>query len=139
MTIFKKKWKNLEGATRGQSFVWEVYGIFWSNLPPLVFGMLAVNSECGFFTIGVLVCFKTIVKEKLKYLEPISKQPQLFENPFIWCSVFTRIAKTDPWLSTKGQCTLGFKWSQVQINSMSCITSSGTKIIEGHKLLLYEV
>ena len=73
MQIFKKIEKNLEGATRGQSFVWEVYGIFWSNLPPLVFGMLAVNSECGFFTIGLL-----------------------FENHFIWCSVFNRIAKTDP-------------------------------------------
>ena len=57
MPIFKKIEKKLEGATRGQSFVWEVYGIFWSNLQPLVFGMLAVNSECGFLTIGVLVCF----------------------------------------------------------------------------------
>ena len=66
MRIFKKIEKNLEGATRGQSFVWEVYGIFWSNLPPLVFGMLAVNSECGFFTIGVLFVFKTIVKEKIE-------------------------------------------------------------------------
>ena len=56
----KKKKKKLEGAIRGQSFVWEVYGILWSNLPPLpplVFSKLAVNSQYGFFTIGVLVCF----------------------------------------------------------------------------------
>ena len=38
MPSFKNFEKNLEGATRGQSFVWEVYEIFWSNLPPLVFG-----------------------------------------------------------------------------------------------------
>ena len=60
--------KNLEGATRGQSFVWEVYGIFWSNLLPLVFGKLAVNSQCGFFTIaiGVLVCFKNNGERKIE-------------------------------------------------------------------------
>ena len=32
MPSFKNFEKNLEGATRGQSFVWEVYRIFWSNL-----------------------------------------------------------------------------------------------------------
>ena len=34
MPSFRNFEKNLEGATRGQSFVWEVYGIFWSNLTP---------------------------------------------------------------------------------------------------------
>ena len=58
MPSFKKFEKKLEGATRGQSFVWEVYGILWPNLAPYVFGKLAVNSQCGFFTIGVLACFK---------------------------------------------------------------------------------
>ena len=35
--------KKLEGATKGQSFVWEVYGIFWSNLPHVIFGKLWKN------------------------------------------------------------------------------------------------
>ena len=62
-TYFGKK---LEGATRGQSFVWEVYGILWSNLPPHVFGKLAVNSLCGFFTKGALVCFKNNSERKIE-------------------------------------------------------------------------
>ena len=63
MPSFKNFEKKLEGATRGQSFVWEVYGILWS--PPHVFGKLAVNSHCGFFTIGVLLCFKNSSERKI--------------------------------------------------------------------------
>ena len=50
MPSFKYFEKNLEGATRGQSFVWEVYGIFWSNLSPLVFDQLTFILFCIFFT-----------------------------------------------------------------------------------------
>ena len=46
--------------------MWEVYGILWSNLPPHVFGKLTVNSQCGFFTIGVLVCFKKSSERKIE-------------------------------------------------------------------------
>ena len=63
---FKKIEKNLEGATRGQSFVWEVNGIFWANLATPSFGKLAVNSQCGFFTIGVFVCFKNNSERKIE-------------------------------------------------------------------------
>ena len=66
MPSFKNFEKNLEGATRGQSFVWEVYGILWSNLPPHVFGKIAVNSRCGFFTICVFVCFKDNSERKIE-------------------------------------------------------------------------
>ena len=67
MPSFKNFEKNLEGATRGQSFLWEVYGILWSNLPPHVFGKLAVNSQCSSQYVYLFV-LKTIAKEKLKYL-----------------------------------------------------------------------
>ena len=50
MPSFKNFEKNLEGATRGQSFAWEVYGIFGSNLPPLVFDKLTFILYCSFFT-----------------------------------------------------------------------------------------
>ena len=50
MPSFKNFEKNLEGATRGQSFTWEVYGIFGSNLPPLVFDTLTFILYCIFFT-----------------------------------------------------------------------------------------
>ena len=69
MPSFKNFEKNLEGATRGQSFVWEVYGILWSNLPPRVFGKLAVNSRVWFLhNMCICLFLKTIAKEKLKYL-----------------------------------------------------------------------
>ena len=66
MPSFENFEKNLEGATRSQSFVWEVYGILCLNLPPHVFGKLAVNSQCGFFTIGVLVCFENSSERKIE-------------------------------------------------------------------------
>ena len=50
MPSFKNFEKKLEGATRGQSFVREVYGIFWFNLPPLVFDQLTLILYCIFFT-----------------------------------------------------------------------------------------
>ena len=50
MPSFKNFEENLEGATKGQSFVWEVYGIFWSNLPPLVFDKLTFILYHIFFT-----------------------------------------------------------------------------------------
>ena len=56
MPSFKNFEKNLEGATRGQSFVWEVYGIFWSNLTPLVFGKLTFTLYCIFLTAAASGC-----------------------------------------------------------------------------------
>ena len=49
MPSFKNFENNLEGATRAQS-LWEIYGIFWSNLPPLVFDQLTFIFYCIFFT-----------------------------------------------------------------------------------------
>ena len=81
MPNFKNFEKNLEGATRGQSFVWQVYGIFRQIWPPLVFGKLAVNSRCGYFTIGVFVCFKNNGERKTEI--PLTN----FEtSSFIWKS-----------------------------------------------------
>ena len=57
MPSFKNFEKNLEGATRGQSFVWEVYGIFWSNLTPLIFGKLTFTLYCIFLTAAASGCY----------------------------------------------------------------------------------
>ena len=57
MPSFKNFEKNLEGATRGQSFVWEVYGIFWFNLPPLIFDLLTFILYCIFFTTVASGCY----------------------------------------------------------------------------------
>ena len=71
MPSFKNFEKNLEGATRGQSFVWEVYGIFWSNLSPLVFGKLTFILYYIFFTAAASSCYpykSTIFSQKRMFL-----------------------------------------------------------------------
>ena len=57
MPSFKKIEKKIEGATRGQSLYGKYMGFSGQICHPLFFGMLAVNSQCGFFTIGVLFFF----------------------------------------------------------------------------------
>ena len=81
-------------ATRGQSFVCKVYVFLVKYAALFLASWQYIYSEVSSQQVYLFVV-KTTEKQILKYLWPISKQPQLFENSFIWCSVFTRIAKTD--------------------------------------------
>ena len=89
MPSFKNFGKKLEGATRGQSFVWEVYGIFWSNLQPLVFDQLTFILYCSFFTAvasGRYLYKSTIFSDKgCFWLLKIAKNNKTLQREYNHC------------------------------------------------------
>ena len=89
MPSFKNFEKNLEGATRGQSFTWEVYGLFGSNLPPLVFDTLTFILYCIFFTAvasGRYLYKSTIFSNKRCFWSPkIAKNIKTIQREYNHC------------------------------------------------------